>query len=483
MAEYLAIHRLSHFVPYSRLLMRSVQSDCELPPLRAMERDYPLSTSSIRSRLSLHDYDLPYPHSNLTSTSNYISTRGRALPGPSARSQRNYNLPARDSYTGAHDEARRHTVREETLARTLARARGESYATSTVSGYQSALGTSHTERAERSYQQGAPPAARSSLSVFNSPTATYMWPSFKAASQMSERPVIYVNYRNGRRSASVNSARVRDVQSDDESYASGDRSPPTTSSSDPGPVREIVEPFNDMGLAGRDRSHHPGGVTSARPNSSHSSYSSFSRFAESSPRFGRSDRDESDSAVEYPLSERSYHTSSRDADEDCRESLGGPERSPRTSPSVGEYDPDRWQEYSTFLPEANQHRCTWVTSNNGVPTTCTYTSRKHLVKRHIQTHHMKIKKWKCEYCGKAFPQKGSLDNHRHTHTGAKPHACHFGCGEFFNDPARRHRHMVEKHNYKPKRSKKNQPDGAPSDMPPYESLHPWRLVEAPESKI
>lgn len=50
-----------------------------------------------------------------------------------------------------------------------------------------------------------------SLSVFNSPTATYMWPGFQAASQMSHPPVIYVNYdnRDAMRSASTNSALSR----------------------------------------------------------------------------------------------------------------------------------------------------------------------------------------------------------------------------------------------------------------------------------
>ena len=45
-----------------------------------------------------------------------------------------------------------------------------------------------------------------SLSVFNAPTATYMWPTFQAASQMKHPPVIYVNYNKGHTgSASVSS--------------------------------------------------------------------------------------------------------------------------------------------------------------------------------------------------------------------------------------------------------------------------------------
>ena len=35
-------------------------------------------------------------------------------------------------------------------------------------------------------------------------------------------------------------------------------------------------------------------------------------------------------------------------------------------------------------------------------------------------------------------------------TGEKPHQCKFGCGMWFNDPARRHKHQIEVHNYEAK---------------------------------
>ncbi|EPQ59229.1 hypothetical protein GLOTRDRAFT_125538 [Gloeophyllum trabeum ATCC 11539] len=257
------------------------------------------------------------------------------------------------------------------------------------------------------------------------------------------------------------------------------RYPPDVSSSDPVPVHEIVQPFHDLGLSARSLPDELPSRDPSRPMSAHSS--SHSRF--SSPGLDRhTDPYGSDSALEYPPSEVSYgHSPSRYAEEgpELLEELGASPRTTSSNEEVSEYDPNRWQEYAR--PEGQQFRCTWVTIQEGVEATCTYVSRKHLVKRHIQTTHMKIKKWKCNWCGKAFPQKGSLDNHIHTHTGAKPHACRFGCGETFNDPARRHRHMIEKHGYMPRRStRKRKPEYEVNDLAQYESVHPWRLRDSPE---
>ncbi|KAI6119357.1 hypothetical protein EDD16DRAFT_1581689, partial [Pisolithus croceorrhizus] len=46
-------------------------------------------------------------------------------------------------------------------------------------------------------------------------------------------------------------------------------------------------------------------------------------------------------------------------------------------------------------------------------TDCQYTSKKQLVKRHVETTHLRFKPFVCEVCKKGFPQKTSLDTHMH----------------------------------------------------------------------
>ncbi|CAO1307424.1 unnamed protein product [Diamesa tonsa] len=43
--------------------------------------------------------------------------------------------------------------------------------------------------------------------------------------------------------------------------------------------------------------------------------------------------------------------------------------------------------------------------------------------RHKKTIHEHLKPFKCPFCEKSFGQKTSLDSHRNTHTGDKPHQC------------------------------------------------------------
>ncbi|CAO1357306.1 unnamed protein product [Diamesa serratosioi] len=43
--------------------------------------------------------------------------------------------------------------------------------------------------------------------------------------------------------------------------------------------------------------------------------------------------------------------------------------------------------------------------------------------RHKKTIHENLKPFKCPFCDKSFGQKNSLDSHRNTHTGDKPHQC------------------------------------------------------------
>lgn len=50
-------------------------------------------------------------------------------------------------------------------------------------------------------------------------------------------------------------------------------------------------------------------------------------------------------------------------------------------------------------------------------------STKFNLKRHIETSHLKIKKYRCHECDKQFASKQNLNEHMHIHSGAKPFWC------------------------------------------------------------
>jgi uncharacterized Zn-finger protein len=50
-------------------------------------------------------------------------------------------------------------------------------------------------------------------------------------------------------------------------------------------------------------------------------------------------------------------------------------------------------------------------------------STKFNLKRHIETSHLKIKKYRCHDCDKQFASKQNLNEHMHIHSGAKPFFC------------------------------------------------------------
>ncbi|KAI6164852.1 hypothetical protein EDD17DRAFT_1558363 [Pisolithus thermaeus] len=145
-------------------------------------------------------------------------------------------------------------------------------------------------------------------------------------------------------------------------------------------------------------------------------------------------------------------------------------------------DGEAWEKYAkpTLSADGTTRRwqCTWTTSELGRVTDCQYTSKKQLVKRHVETTHLRFKPFVCEVCKKGFPQKTSLDTHMHGHTGSTPHACRYECGMSFKDPARRHRHMVEEHGYVPRQSKKKHKVGQPTqEISDLESGRPWNAQD------
>lgn len=51
------------------------------------------------------------------------------------------------------------------------------------------------------------------------------------------------------------------------------------------------------------------------------------------------------------------------------------------------------------------------------------------LKRHIESSHLGVRKFKCEICGRHLSSKQNYVDHQNIHTGAKPYFCDFhGCG-------------------------------------------------------
>ncbi|KAI0322437.1 hypothetical protein OF83DRAFT_1167495 [Amylostereum chailletii] len=118
------------------------------------------------------------------------------------------------------------------------------------------------------------------------------------------------------------------------------------------------------------------------------------------------------------------------------------------------YDPKAWLRHIAESDNKGKWHCTWQTMRNGVPATCSYSAKKHLVKRHIEATHMNIKRFECSWCFKTFTQRSNVSGcHLNTHSGEAPHECDY-CDERFKDPSKRHKHMARHHMYETKKKKK-----------------------------
>ncbi|KIJ70576.1 hypothetical protein HYDPIDRAFT_105312 [Hydnomerulius pinastri MD-312] len=334
-----------------------------------------------------------------------------------------------------------------------------------------------------------------SLSVFNSPTATYMWPGFQAASQMSHPPVIYVNYdnRDSTRSASTSSVSSLHDSPVISSPALTHYDRPTTnmlpqkrrSSSPDGRIspvrnssfRSLMEPMSQVHLSDKDD----------RPQSAQRPQ------RQDGPSISRPDRPFSIPLTRNPSINNSVTSSDDDqlrtSREDSPHVSEASEPSRLTQPTIRRPSPrgdaETWERHAkpTLSADGTTRRwqCTWTTSESGRRIDCKYTSKKQLVKRHVETTHLRFKPFICEVCKKGFPQKTSLDTHMHGHTGSTPHVCRYGCGMAFKDPARRHRHMVEEHGYVPRQSKKKHKIGqSPQETSDFEPVRPFTFIGGAE---
>ena len=86
---------------------------------------------------------------------------------------------------------------------------------------------------------------------------------------------------------------------------------------------------------------------------------------------------------------------SSESESSCGPSPGGPGSVKRTRLIPAESATDSWTKYAKALDgggSSGQFACTWVeTADNLLERPCGYISKKHLVKRHIESKHLHIK--------------------------------------------------------------------------------------------
>lgn len=142
------------------------------------------------------------------------------------------------------------------------------------------------------------------------------------------------------------------------------------------------------------------------------------------------------------------------------------------------YDTREWLKHVEQCPDGSRAPwcCTWQTMKNGKRVPCNYSSKKHLVKRHIEATHLCIKRFQCTWCEKTFTQRSNVAGcHLNTHTGASPHGCDF-CDDRFKDPSKRHKHMLRSHGYRPGESRKKfRSEESAQSQSAHESLVPWKV--------
>ncbi|KAK0491007.1 hypothetical protein IW261DRAFT_56775 [Armillaria novae-zelandiae] len=146
--------------------------------------------------------------------------------------------------------------------------------------------------------------------------------------------------------------------------------------------------------------------------------------------------------------------------------LSRPTNIPRESSSRGRipnYDKKAWEKYAVKKADnVKEYICQWSQQFPDRSLTCTYEALRPLMKRHVETVHLKYKTHSCKYCDRLFPQKANVEVHESSrHTKSKNNVCPYEeCGLLFNDPARLHRHKVEIHGYIPKETKRRKKHGA-----------------------
>ncbi|KAL0949968.1 hypothetical protein HGRIS_009988 [Hohenbuehelia grisea] len=337
-------------------------------------------------------------------------------------------------------------------------------------------------RPDSLHTSGPPPP----LSVFSAETATYAWPQFQPSSSHTERkPYLLVQYKDAPSPGSEtesdcisakDSASMRSTPppppSNSSSSLSRKRRPSTDTPSPDLPISWLLDPLgnvhvSDSRSASRtSRSDTPestGGSTCEDPQGA--------GYSRGNINFILNQATDTDDTMSTVVAGSSRSTPS---------GFDGDSPSPAAHP-VAPALSENWEEYARQVRKSDgtvAYQCLWV-KEGPESGPCHYTSKKQLVKRHVETTHLKYKRFICEICSKAFPQKTSLDIHRHGHTGDTPHACIYNCGKAFKDPARRHRHHIDTHGYVPKQFKRRYKGTIdPRSTSGYESIEPWHTTTA-----
>ncbi|KAI0650311.1 hypothetical protein C8Q79DRAFT_943084 [Trametes meyenii] len=349
-----------------------------------------------------------------------------------------------------------------------------------------------------------------SLSVYELPTATFMWPRFtpKAVEPSALNPVMYVQYRpqqqGSQRPSSSSGESTSSSPGMNRSSSMRCTTPIRTShrkrgSSDESDDGDIPASPSDRFLK-HPRTSHFG--TTHRVSSERSTATAFSsagggllpRPAEQDLRrtfrtLGLAPGASASELRPESVPQAPHHSNSGHATTLPRSAAPAvvnayPLARKASADRVEDPAETEWKKYCTPNPDLAtgtgiDFKCTWQLSDNGTFERCTYAAKKHLVKRHIASKHLQLRPCKCHICGKSFAQKSNLDTHLNTHTGLAPHQCHY-CTLRFKDPARRHRHMTHVHGHKSSRTKKGRMAAAMAQSSPEASEHeagPSRLAE------
>ncbi|KAJ3852204.1 hypothetical protein EV368DRAFT_65111 [Lentinula lateritia] len=297
-----------------------------------------------------------------------------------------------------------------------------------------------------------------SLGKFTATTATFSWPSLKPSSELEDLCV----FRNFGKASTLSEVKAWS---------------PSSSCPSPAPTSHCTTPISECGSLKRARSEY---AAEGIDEDHHSDIFHDSMIPLGSIRIIRTRKelfDDAHSCSSYtsdrttccysvpitcqpkvepprgtPLPPIITDFSSSTTASQCSTSPSSPDSTAEDKAPQNSNISRKWEEFAVHVGR-NNYLCLWPGK------TCEYLAKKQLVKRHVETKHMKLKD--------RFPQKTSMNVHvASKHTRNKPYKCPFdGCQQGYNDPARLHRHKINVHNYVPKvtiRCKKRSKVSSPS---------------------